>query len=112
MLDIISIDIFKQAKKCLWKNSSSHFMENHKRRMFCPFETVKVSSTVHDCFQYAELAYLKDLQESYMLGFDEEKDQVLVAFKEFWDINSPLEKLSPRSQVSHWQCMNLDMFLN
>jgi hypothetical protein len=34
MLDIVSFDMVKQAKRLLWKDPSLHFMEDYTRRVF------------------------------------------------------------------------------
>jgi hypothetical protein len=47
----------------LWKDSSLHFVKNHKWCTFRAFETARASSIVYDSFQYARFTYLKSSQK-------------------------------------------------
>jgi hypothetical protein len=63
--------VLNQAKGRLSKDASLYFMKNHAKRIFRVFETAGTSLTIRDSLQCAELTYSKDVQDIYMLRFDE-----------------------------------------
>jgi hypothetical protein len=65
-------------------------------RMFKACETARASTTVRGSFIRAGFTYHKDSDCGYVLDFDVQKIRDSGEFREVWQINFPLERLSMR----------------
>jgi hypothetical protein len=110
MLDLVFFGAFKQAKRRLHKDESVHVMEDHARRMFRAFETAGASDTVRGSFKHAGFNYSKHPEGYYTLEFDEDKVRRSGTFREVWEIDFPIERLTQRRQASQWGFINSEAF--
>jgi hypothetical protein len=110
MLDLVFVRIFRSIKKHLAKDGSIPVMADHAMRMFKACEAAGVSSTVRVCFARAGFIYHKVRDGGYILGFDGESILDSAEFREIWEINFPLESLTPRRRATRWGFLNAESF--
>jgi transposase len=112
MLDLVFFGVFKRTKKHLAKDPSVPVMEDHAMRMFRACESAGASSTVRGGFIRAGFIYTRNADGGYVLGFDEAKIRNAPEFREVWDIDFPMHKLSPRRRTSRWGFLNENAFMD
>jgi transposase len=112
MLDLVFFGVFKRFKKHLARDSSIPMMADHAMRMFRACESAGASSTVRGSFIRAGFIYVRRADGTYSLGFDEGKIRAAPEFREVWDIDFPMHKLSTRRRNSRWGFLNENVFTN
>jgi hypothetical protein len=110
MLDLVFFGVFKQAKKRAAKNPELPVVTDHAMRMYRAYESAAVSHTIRGSFQHAGFTYEHVPGGGYVLGFNEDKVRESAAFKEVWDIDFPLERMSARRRSSRWGFINPEPF--
>jgi hypothetical protein len=110
MLDLVFFGVFKTYKKRLSRNTSVPVMEDHAMRMFRACEAAGASTTVRSCFSRAGFTYQKVPEGGYILGFDESRIRGSAEFREVWEIDFPLQSLTPRRLATRWGFINAEAF--
>jgi hypothetical protein len=81
-------------------------MQDHAMRMFRAVETAAISSTMRISFHSAGFLYRKNKNGSCVIEFDEVHVRGSPELRKVWDINFPLQSLTPRRQHSRWGSLN------
>jgi hypothetical protein len=108
MVRLVFFGVFKSIKKCLAKGRSIPVMADHAMRMFNACEAAGASSTVRICFARAGFVYHKVSDGSYILGFDEGMIRDLAEFREVWEVDFPVESLTPPRRAIRWGFLNAE----
>jgi hypothetical protein len=85
-------------------------MVDHATRMFKACEIAGATSTVRGSFIHAGFIYEANPDGGYTLGFNEAKVRDSSGFKEVWNIDFPIDKLSPRRTDTSWGFLNWEAF--
>jgi hypothetical protein len=110
MLNLVFFGVFKRAKRHLVKNPAVRVMVGHAPRMFKACESAGISSTVWGSVIHAGFIYETTPDGGYTLEFNETKGRDLSGFKEVWNIDFPIDMLSPRPRDTLWGFLNWETF--
>jgi hypothetical protein len=110
MLDLVFFAAFKFIKKRLTKGGSIPVMADHAMRIIKVCEVAGASSTIRACSARAGFIYHKVPDGSYILGFDKEWIRDSGEFRDVWEIDFPLESLTPRRLATRWGFPNAEAF--
>jgi hypothetical protein len=106
MLDLVFFGVFKRAKKRIPRDPTLPLMQDHARRMLMAFESAVTSFTIRGSFGRAGIVCVMTSNQTYVIGFDETRVRESPGFREVWDIDFPLARVSSRRQSSHWGFLN------
>jgi hypothetical protein len=83
-------------------------LQDQAMRMFRACEAAGASTMIMGWPTRAGFLYHKDSGGGYTLGFDEGRVRNSPAFREIWDVDFPLERLTARRRATQWGFMNQD----
>jgi hypothetical protein len=96
MLDVLFFSVFKHIKEHFGMALFVPLTESYIMQMFRAYAAAEASSIVRASFSCTGFIHMRHQHGDYSLEFDEGTTDGPTEFREVWDSDYPMEKLSPR----------------